>query len=369
MNVKKLNLTNFRNYIAFSSNFSDSTNIFIGKNAQGKTSILESLYVLGLTKSHKLNKERDLIRIGTEYAKINALINLNDKDIELDIVVSKAGKKAKYNQIELERLSDYIGILNVVMFAPEDLDLVKGNPQTRRKFLDLELGQISKEYLYNLQNYRKILKQRNDLLKTLQTKKDNDLLLLDIITDQLVGFMEMIVKQRQEFLEIIKKHADRIYKNISSSEDNFVIKYLPSIKKDFKKELSNKYQYDIITGTTNLGIHRDDIEFFINKTPIKTHGSQGEMRTAVLSIKLALIDFIHQFTNNYPILLLDDVLSELDKDRQNSLLEYIKDKTQTFITSTDINEINTERIQKFKVFIIENGAIKESDKNEWQLWF
>ena len=128
MNVKKLNLTNFRNYITFSSNFSDSTNIFIGKNAQGKTSILESLYVLGLTKSHKLNKERDLIRIGTEYAKINALINLNDKDIELDIVVSKAGKKAKYNQIELERLSDYIGILNVVMFAPEDLDLVKGNP-------------------------------------------------------------------------------------------------------------------------------------------------------------------------------------------------------------------------------------------------
>jgi len=364
MNVKKLNLTNFRNYITFSSNFSDSTNIFIGKNAQGKTSILESLYVLGLTKSHKLNKERDLIRIGTEYAKINALINLNDKDIELDIVVSKAGKKAKYNQIELERLSDYIGILNVVMFAPEDLDLVKGNPQTRRKFLDLELGQISKEYLYNLQNYRKILKQRNDLLKTLQTKKDNDLLLLDIITDQLVGFMEMIVKQRQEFLEIIKKHADRIYKNISSSKDNFVIKYLPNIKKDFKKELSNKYQYDIITGTTNLGIHRDDIEFFINKTPIKTHGSQGEMRTAVLSIKLALIDFIHQFTNNYPILLLDDVLSELDKDRQNSLLEYIKDKTQTFITSTDINEINTERIQKFKVFIIENGAIKESDKNE-----
>jgi len=364
MNVKTLNLTNFRNYITFSSNFSESTNIFVGKNAQGKTSILESLYVLGLTKSHKLNKERDLIRIGTEYAKINALINLNHKDIELDIVVSKAGKKAKYNQIELEKLSDYIGILNVVMFSPEDLDLVKGNPQTRRRFLDLELGQISKEYLYNLQNYRKILKQRNDLLKTLQSKKDNDLLLLDIITDQLVGFMELIVKQRQEFIEIIKKQAERIYKNISNSEDEFLIKYLPNVKKDFKKELSNKYQYDIITGTTNLGIHRDDIDFFINKLPIKTHGSQGEMRTAVLSIKLSLIDFIHQFTNNYPILLLDDVLSELDKYRQNSLFEYIKNKTQTFITSTDINEINIKNINNFKVFIIENGAIKESDKNE-----
>lgn len=364
MYVKTLNLTNFRIYNKFSSNFSNSTNIFIGNNAQGKTSVLESLYVLGLTKSHKINKERDLIRIGAEYAKINALINLNDKDIELDIVISKAGKKAKYNQIELERLSDYIGILNVVMFAPEDLDLIKGNPQIRRKFLDLELGQISKEYLYNLQNYRKILKQRNDLLKTLQSKKDKDLLLLDIISDQLVGFMEMIVKQRQEFLDIVKTHASRIYKNISNTEDNFVIKYIPSIKKEFKKELSSKYQYDIITGTTNLGVHRDDIEFYINKTPIKTHGSQGEMRTAVLSIKLALIDFIHQFTNNYPILLLDDVLSELDKDRQNSLLDYINNKTQTFITSTDINEINISKINDYKIYTIEKGAIKESDKNE-----
>ena len=364
MNVKTLKFVNFRNYTSFSSDFSSSTNIFIGKNAQGKTSILESLYVLGLTKSHKINKERDLIRIGAEYAKINALINLNNKDIELDIVVSKAGKKAKYNQIELERLSDYIGILNVVMFAPEDLDLIKGNPQIRRKFLDLELGQISKEYLYNLQNYRKVLKQRNDLLKTLQSKTDKDLMLLDIITDQLVGYMEMIVKQRQEFLNIVKKHANRIYANLSNSSDNFVIKYLPSIKKEFKKELSNKYQYDIITGTTNLGVHRDDIEFFINDNPIKTHGSQGEMRTAVLSIKLALIDFIHQFTNNYPILLLDDVLSELDKDRQNSLLDYIKDKTQTFITATDINEININKIENYKIYTIENGAIKESDINE-----
>ena len=364
MFVKTLKLTNFRNYNTFSSTFSTSTNIFIGKNAQGKTSILESLYVLGLTKSHKINKERDLIRIGAEYAKINAVINLNNKDIELDIVVSKVGKKAKYNQIELERLSDYIGILNVVMFAPEDLDLIKGNPQIRRKFLDLELGQISKEYLYNLQNYRKVLKQRNDLLKAIQQKKDKDLMLLDIITDQLVGFMEMIVKQRHEFLHIIKEHANRIYKKLATTDDNFEIKYLPSIKKDFKKELSVKYQYDIITGTTNFGVHRDDIEFYINKTPIKTHGSQGEMRTAVLSIKLALIDFIYQFTNNYPILLLDDVLSELDNDRQNNLLDYIKDKTQTFITATEINEININKINNYKVFKIENGAIKESDKHE-----
>ncbi len=194
-------------------------------------------------------------------------------------------------------------------------------------------------------------------------------MLLDIITDQLVGFMEMVVKQRLEFVNIINNHANRIYQTLSDSDDNLTIKYLPSIKKEFKKELSNKYQYDIITGTTNLGVHRDDIDFFINSNPIKTHGSQGEMRTAVLSVKLALIDFIHQFTDDYPILLLDDVLSELDKDRQNNLLDYIKNKTQTFITATDINEINISKIKKYNVYTIENGTIKESDKYEWQLWF
>lgn len=364
MKVKTLNLTNFRNYEKFNSSFSENTNIFIGNNAQGKTSILESLYVLGLTKSHKINNERDLIKTDTEYAKINAVINLNNNDTQLDIIVSKVGKKAKYNQIEITKLSDYIGILNVVMFSPEDLDLVKGNPQIRRKFLDLEIGQVSKEYLYNLQNYKKILKQRNDLLKVLQNKKDDDLMLLDIITDQLIGYLKNIVKQREEFLEVISMHSNRVYKMLSNSADEFQIKYLPSIKNNFKKELSNKYQYDIITGTTNLGTHRDDIEFYINGTPVKTYGSQGEIRTSVLSIKLSLIDFIYQFTSDYPILLLDDVLSELDKNRQNNLLEYIKDKTQTFITATEISEINTEKISSYKLIQIENGAIKESEVYE-----
>jgi len=186
MNIKNLKLKNFRNYSTLETTFNINTNILVGDNAQGKTSVLESIYILGLTKSHKVNKDRDTIKIHSEFAKINAVINLDRKDIELDIILSKLGKKAKYNGIELDKLSEYIGLLNVVMFAPEDLDLVKGNPQTRRKFLDLEIGQISKEYLYNLQNYKKILKQRNDLLKTMQKQKESDMLLLDIITDQLI---------------------------------------------------------------------------------------------------------------------------------------------------------------------------------------
>ena len=367
MYIKKLKLTNFRNYEKLEAKFSNHTNIFIGKNAQGKTSILESLHILGLTKSHKVNKDRDVIKTTTEYAKINSLINLNDKDIELDIIISKIGKKAKYNHIELEKLSEYIGILNVVIFAPEDLDLIKGNPQIRRRFLDLEIGQISKQYLYSLLNYKKVLKQRNDLLKAMQLNKDKDMMLLDIITDQLIGYLEEIVEQRKQFITKINDYTNIIYKHLSNSEDNMLIKYIPSVEKNYKKEFISKYKYDIITGTTSLGAHRDDVEFYLNNQVIKTYSSQGEMRSSVLSVKLALIDFIYDYKDDYPILLLDDVLSELDEDRQNNLIDYIQNKTQNFITSTEINGINIKKIKIYKIFKIDNGQIKESDNNEWKL--
>jgi DNA replication and repair protein RecF len=364
MYVKSLNLVNFRNYINLNSTFNKNTNILVGNNGQGKTSVLESLYILGLTKSHKVNNERDVIKIDTDYAKINAVINLKEKDVELSVIVSKLGKKAKYNQIELERLSDYVGILNIVMFSPEDIELIKGNPQNRRKFLDLEIGQISKEYLYNLQNYRKVLKQRNDLLKTLQTKKDNDLMLLDIITDQLIGYMNAIYKQRSEFVSQISSLANEIYKRMSNSNEELQIKYIPSIEKNAKEEFSAKYQYDIITGTTNLGSHRDDVEFYLDKNHLKTHGSQGEMRTAVLSVKLALVDFIFNNKKEYPVLLLDDVLSELDINRQNNLLEYIQNKTQTFITTTEISDINLQKITNYKIYTVDRGHMKERGEDE-----
>jgi DNA replication and repair protein RecF len=363
MNLKTLHITNFRNYKGLSLELNKSTNIFIGKNAQGKTSILESIYVLAFTKSHKIYKDTDFIYNTAEYAKINALINLKEKDIELDIIVSKLGKKAKYNQIELDKLSEYLGLLNVVMFAPEDLDLIKGNPKTRRKFLDIEIGQISKEYLFNLQNYRKILKQRNDLLKTMQKKQSKDYLLLDVITDQIITYQEDILIQRTKFLEKIEEYAKKHYIKLSSTKDDLRIEYLPSLKNNFKEEYSSKYQYDIITGTTSIGVHRDEIDFYINDFPIKSHASQGEQRTAVLAIKLALIDFIYEYKGDYPVLLLDDVLSELDKTRQNNLLEYIDESIQTFITSTEISEIDLNKITNYKIYTIENGQIKESDSN------
>lgn len=363
MKINKLNLKDFRCYEKLNLEFEKNVNIFIGKNAQGKTSILEAMYVLAFTKSHKVFKDTEVIFNNAEFAKINSLINLNDRSVQLDIIVSKMGKKAKYNQIELNKLSEYIGILNVVMFAPEDLDLIKGNPKTRRKFLDIEIGQISKEYIYNLQNYRKILKQRNDLLKTMQKKPTKDFLLLDVLTDQLVDYQVPIIENRKIFLSEIEKYAQKHYQRLADSNDFLEVKYIPSINNNIKNEYSNKYQYDIITGTTNLGVHRDEIEFHLNNHPLKIRGSQGEQRTAVLSIKLALIDLIYEHKKEYPILLLDDVLSELDQARQNKLLDFIDNDIQIFITSTDINDINLEKLSNYQVFNIDNGHIKESDNN------
>lgn len=369
MKIESLKLKNFRLYETLEITFNKKTNILYGKNAQGKTTVIEAINVIGLTKSHKTNKDKDLIKTNADYARINALINLKEKDIQLDIILSKVGKKAKYNQIELDRLSDYIGQLNVVMFAPEDLDLIKGNPQNRRKFLDLEIGQISKEYLYNLQNYKKILKQRNDLLKSLQTKKEKDLMLLDIITDQLIEYLLNIVEMRKSFIKEINSYSENIYKNISETKQIFKIDYIPSVDKNIKQEFTNKYQYDIITGTTNIGIHRDDIEFYLNEYFVKTHGSQGELRSAVLSTKLALVEFIYNHRKEYPVLLLDDVLSELDTTRQNNLISYINNKTQTIITTTDLKEINLEKIDDFSIYQVTKGTIKESETYGKQLWF
>lgn len=367
MIVKTLQATSFRNYDSFHVSFHDKTNIFIGNNAQGKTSILESLYVLAFTKSHKTYRDQDVVKDGTDFAKISADIDLKDQTIQLDMIISKAGKKAKYNQIELDRLSEYIGHLNVVMFAPEDLELIKGNPKFRRKFLDTEIGQISNEYLFHLQQFRKILKQRNDLLKSMQKSNRPDLLLLDVITDQLIDYEVKIMKQRTTFLSSIQQYANNYYQTLSGLDDKLTIEYIPSLKGKYKEEYTAKYQYDMITGTTNQGIHRDDIEFYLNNFPLKTHGSQGEQRTAVLAVKLALIDFIYEWKKEYPILLLDDVLSELDVSRQQNLLHSIDKQIQTFITTTNTSDIDLSPFADYALYHITNGHIKECDTHGTKL--
>jgi len=356
--IDRIELTTFRNYEHLDVSFSKDTNILLGKNAQGKTSILEAIYMLGLTKSHKTSKDSDVIQSSTDFAKIKAQCHLKDKDVHLEVVVSKSGKKAKYNSIEMERLSEYVGHLNVVMFAPEDMDLIRGNPQNRRKFLDLEIGQMSKEYMYNLQNYKKVLKQRNDLLKSMQKEQSPNMMLLDIITDQLIDYLIQVVAIRKRFIRKINEFALDSYQQLSNTKHRLKIAYIPSIQDNYKEEFQRKYQYDIVTGSTSIGAHRDDVEFFLDDFTIKTHGSQGEMRTAVLAIKLALVDFIYEFTKSYPVLLLDDVFSELDQERQKGLFSFIHEKSQTFITTTELDEQMQEYTDDVHKYLVLDGTLR-----------
>lgn len=363
MKIQRLELANLRIYERATITFQHNTAILLGDNAQGKTSILEAIHLLAFTKSHKTNRETDVIRNTAEFARIHALVAFEDQEGTMDIILSKQGKKAKYNQIEMDRLSEYIGRLNVVMFAPEDLELIKGNPRVRRNFLDIELGQISKPYLQTLQQYKRILKQRNDLLKSMQKQKHHDLLLLDVITEQLIDYQNPLTKDRESFLKDVETHAQTHYRALANTEDTLTITYEPSIIGNAASEHQNRYQYDILTGTTNLGVHRDDVEFHLNNQPLKTHGSQGEQRTAVLAIKLALIDIIHQRRGEHPVLLLDDVLSELDENRQNNLMVYINRDIQTIITTTSINDIHLDKVDDVALYCIEQGQIKECDRH------
>jgi DNA replication and repair protein RecF len=363
MKIERLDLANLRIYDRATITFQHNTAVLLGDNAQGKTSILEAIHLLAFTKSHKTNREIDVIRNTADFARIHAVVAFEDKEGTMDIILSKQGKKAKYNEIEMVRLSEYVGRLNVVMFAPEDLDLIKGTPSDRRNFLDTELGQMSRSYLQALQQYKRILKQRNDLLKSMQKQQQHDLLLLDVITEQLVDYQEPITHQRTVFLRDVETAAQEHYRTLADRDDTLTITYLPSMLGNPSSEHQNRYQYDIITGTTNMGAHRDDIELQLNNQPLKTHGSQGEQRTAVLAIKLALIDVIHARKQAYPVLLLDDVLSELDERRQNNLLSYINRDIQTIITTTSINDIHLDAMDDVALYHIDQGQIKECDRH------
>jgi DNA replication and repair protein RecF len=361
MKINTLHLTNFRNYEKAIIHFTKNTTILVGGNAQGKTSVLEAICFLAFTKSHRTTKDVYVIKNNAPFAKIQATVDLNVDKGQFDVVISKQGKKVKFNQIEINRLSEYVGILNVVLFSPEDLDLIKGSPANRRKFLDLEITQISQKYIHHLQQYKKLLKQRNDLLKTLQRSSTSDKLLLDVITEQLIDHIKPVVKLRQLFLSELIKEATLQYQKLSSTEQKLELEYLPSISDNFKQVFYEKYEYDIASGKTNFGIHRDDFVILLNGKDIFYYGSQGEQRTAVLAIKLALVEHIKKVKGIYPILLLDDVFSELDTKRQSKLLSVINKDVQTIFTTTELKHINKNLFREVEIKTIQQGTIKESD--------
>ncbi|WP_142667981.1 DNA replication/repair protein RecF [Enterococcus faecalis] len=372
MRLNELTLQHYRNYETVSLDFPKTLNLFLGENAQGKTNLLESIYVLAMTRSHRTSNEKELIGWEQAAAKISGVVEKKTGTVPLEILISNKGRKTKVNHIEQKRLSAYIGQLNVILFAPEDLSLVKGSPQVRRKFIDMELGQVSPIYLYDLVQYQSVLKQRNQYLKQLAEKKQTDTVYLDILTEQLAEFGGKVLYARLGFLKKLEHWANLLHQKISHGRETLTIDYASSIPIDntdlslealqnqLLQQLMNNRKRELFKANTFLGPHRDDLLFIVNGQNVQTYGSQGQQRTTALSIKLAEIDLMHSETGEYPVLLLDDVMSELDNERQIHLLETIEGKVQTFLTTTSLDHIKDKLTVESDIFYVQQGKIERN---------
>lgn len=368
MYIERLKLNGYRNYEQVDLQFSKNINVFIGENAQGKTNVMEAIYVLAMAKSHRTSNDKELIRWDAEYGKIEGEVQKKYGKLPLELTISKKGKKAKANHLDQGRLSDYIGQMNVVMFAPEDLNVVKGSPQLRRRFLDMEIGQISPVYLHDLSAFQKILKQRNHILKKNQGKKNVEDLSFDIFTEQYITAAVKVIKKRFEFMKLLQQWAAPIHHGISRELESLEIKYKSVSGMEATWDTTQMEQYlldklkeqknrEFERGISLIGPHRDDLQFFVNGYDVQTYGSQGQQRTTALSLKLAEIELIKQEVGEAPILLLDDVLSELDDFRQSHLLNTIKGDVQTFVTTTSVEGIDHNTIREAKMFHVKQGSV------------
>jgi DNA replication and repair protein RecF len=324
--IQKLILKNFRNHQILEYKFEKPFIYIYGSNGAGKTSILESIYFCATTKSHRTNDEKELILRNEQFAQVKIT---TDED-KYELVLSKTGKRASINSIEKRKISDYIGHLRVVMFAPEDLDLIKGNPANRRQFMDLEWMQLNKLYLKSLNTYKNVLKQRNSLLKKINM--DDDYTFLNILGEQLYEVGSEIIKERRQFLIELNSYLSTIYSLFSKHQVKII--YKPDVdEKAFKNYLNKNQKQDILYQTTNAGPHRDDFYIDFNSFDAKSYASQGEQRLIVVALKLALLKLIEEKTGKKVVLLLDDVLSELDLEKQQLFLKYLPKEHQIIMNS------------------------------------
>lgn len=372
MFLEFIKVKQFRNYPQVTIDLNPSVNVFIGENAQGKTNLLEAIYVLAMAKSHRTPHDKELIQWGESYAKIEGRVNKNSGSIPLELTISGKGKKAKANHLERKRLSQYVGLCNVVMFAPEDLQLVKGSPSLRRRFLDIEIGQIQPVYLHSLSQYQKVLQQRNALLKQPNRSAPSSLAMLDILTEQLIDLGAELIERRFRFINKLRDWADQIHHSITNGREHLSIHYCSSVSEvsedmdlsRIKEVLVAAFERikgkELDRGLTLIGPHRDDLEFFVNGKSVQTFGSQGQQRTTALSLKLAEIELIAGEVGEYPLLLLDDVLSELDDLRQTHLLSTFKERVQTIVTTTNVSGIDHEMLKDARSFYVKEGTVDQT---------
>lgn len=375
MLIKKIKLKNYRNYKNIEVNFDNKINIIYGNNAVGKTNLLESIFLTANFKSHKNSKDLEIINFEEKTSYINLILEKNNKIYEIDVQLNKERKKAlALNKNKQEKIIDYIGFFNVVMFAPEDLSIIKEGPNLRRKFLDMELCQIDKIYLKELTNYNHTLKQRNILLKDIKHSKNNKNDLIEILhslNEILIRSAITIIIKRYNIIYDIKKIINDIHKEICDNKENLIIDYENNVYKNEEitniEKLKNKYNELLIKSENNdieneftyYGPHRDDISFLIDNNDIRKFGSQGQKKIVAISLKLSELELLKRKIKDNPILLLDDVFSELDEKRQKKLVEYIKD-TQTIITCTGIKRNVYELLKPATIYhVFNNNIIKK----------
>lgn len=357
MKIQKIQLKHFRNYSNLEISLGKGINIFYGNNAQGKTNILEAVFLSATTKSHKGSKDKDIIQFGNEEAHIRTYLEKEDLEYKIDMHLrSSRSKGIAINGQKIKKAAELLGLLNVVFFSPEDLSIIKNGPSERRRFVDMELCQIDSFYLYNLNHYNKIVNQRNRLLKDLSFQPDLKET-LGIWDAQLISYGSKIIERRELFVRQLNEIIYGIHKKLSGGKEELKIVYEPDVTLDnFKEKCGNNQERDIKLKQTTTGPHRDDFSFIADSIDLRKYGSQGQQRTAALSLKLAEIELVKKISKDTPLLLLDDVLSELDGSRQNYLLNSIGD-IQTMITCTGLDDFINNRFTINKIFKVTNGTV------------
>lgn len=368
MLLKKISLINYRNFKSIDIDLSNKLNIFIGDNAQGKTNILESIYVLSLSKSFNTNNDKNLIMFGQNEARIKGNLVVNNKSKRLSIAINSTCKKMSINNKIIKKVSDYVLNLKVITFGPSDLELIKNTPSGRRKYLNIAISQLDDKYFNFINGFNYVLKTRNEYLKQIRDKVVKiDNCYLDILNDKYVDFCIKIYVKRRNYIDMINDRISNIYKDITGCE-GFIVKYSSlfdnmdsnNYRECLFNKLNSNLDKEISYGNSVYGVHRDDFSFYLNDINLLEYGSQGQQRAAILSLKLAELDIFREYLYDEPILLLDDLFSELDMSKQNNIIKKLDKNVQTIITTTDLNKIENSLLKDAKIYMIKEGEVLDN---------
>lgn len=366
MKLTFLKLVNFRNYLNLEVSFHPNLNIIYGKNGSGKTNLVEAIYVLALTRSFRIVGDKTLVKDGEPLCKVEGT-SLDSFRTNYSIIINKDGKNVKINNNKVAKLSDYVSKLPIVLFNPDDLRFIKDTPSTRRKTLNISISELDLEYLRYLSYYSKVLKQRNAYLKQMFINHTKDLSYLNILTEKLVSYGIYLHVRRKKFIDMINEYVGYFYEKITGVK-GVKLEYLSdynNLDRDELLSLYNKYlDKDLTFGKTHLGVHTDDLRFVLNSKDFKEYGSEGQQKNAIIAYKFSEIEIFKKVKDSYPILILDDLFSELDKEKKDNILKLLDDNIQTFITTTDLDLFPSINQYGYKKFKISDGSIIEEGVHE-----